>query len=277
MAEAAHAHEHAHPNYVKVWGILVVLLVLSVLGPMLGIKIVTIIAAFGIAVVKAYLVVKNFMHINVEPKYIAYLVTTALAFMALLFFFVAPDVMRHEGQQWVNIAAKKASEDAAAGVDPDAPPFDAQQTFTTVCASCHGQTGGGDGPSAVSLNPKPAAFSSADFWTGKKSEDIHKVIKEGGAAVGKSPLMAPYGGVYNDDQIGELVKLIEGFKPEGAGTEAPVPAGEDTAAPPADTDAPGGDDADEAADTDAPPEEGAEEGAEPAEAGDAKVGEAKAG
>jgi cytochrome c oxidase subunit IV len=32
MAEHAHAAEHAHPNYVKIWAVLVVLLGVSVAG-----------------------------------------------------------------------------------------------------------------------------------------------------------------------------------------------------------------------------------------------------
>jgi len=98
MAEAT-AH-HDHPNYVKIWAILVVLLIISVLGPMIGIKAVTLIAAFGIAVVKAYLVAKNFMHVNVEPKYIVYLMSTMLVFMLLLFAGAAPDVMKFGGTNW---------------------------------------------------------------------------------------------------------------------------------------------------------------------------------
>jgi len=41
---------------------------------MFGIKVVTLITAFGIALVKAYLVAKNFMHINVERRFIPYIV-----------------------------------------------------------------------------------------------------------------------------------------------------------------------------------------------------------
>ena len=89
-----------HPNYVKIWAILVVLLVISVLGPLMGIRVVTLITAFGVAVVKAYLVAKNFMHLNVQPRYIAYLLGTALAFMLLFFAGVAPDVMRDRGTGW---------------------------------------------------------------------------------------------------------------------------------------------------------------------------------
>jgi hypothetical protein len=31
--------------------------------------------------------------------------------------------------------------------------------FTTVCSSCHGTDGKGDGPAATSLNPKPRNFT----------------------------------------------------------------------------------------------------------------------
>ena len=93
--------EHHHPNYVKIWAILVVLLVVSVVGPMFEIQIITLITAFGIAVVKAYLVVKNFMHINVAPRYVAYMASTVLVFMLLFFAGTAPDVMKGDGDNWV--------------------------------------------------------------------------------------------------------------------------------------------------------------------------------
>ncbi len=92
-------HTH-HPNYVKIWAVLVALLTVSILGPMIGIRSITIVTAFGIAVVKAYLVVKNFMHINIAQRYVTYLVTTILVFMLLLFAAVAPDVMKSDGSNW---------------------------------------------------------------------------------------------------------------------------------------------------------------------------------
>ena len=95
--------EHAgdETNYVKIWATLLCLLVVSILGPFLGIKIVTLIAAFGIAIVKAYLVAKYFMHLNVEPRYAVYLLTTMLVLVLLFFAGTAPDVMKHEGTNWV--------------------------------------------------------------------------------------------------------------------------------------------------------------------------------
>lgn len=103
-----------HPNYVKVWSALVVLLAISVAGPFLGIRIVTLITAFGIAIVKAYLVARNFMHLNIERRYAVYLLTTVLAFMLLFFAGVSPDVMKPEGHQWVKTPIQDAVPSAEA-------------------------------------------------------------------------------------------------------------------------------------------------------------------
>lgn len=98
MSEAA--HEHHHPNYVKTWALLCVLLVVSVAGPELEIEWLTLITAFGIAIVKAYIVAVNFMHLNIEKRYIVYLMFTMLVFMLLFFTATAPDVMRNKGTNW---------------------------------------------------------------------------------------------------------------------------------------------------------------------------------
>jgi len=117
-----HAHvepgyeEHTHHgDYVRIWAILVVLLVISVAGPFFGHPLVTLVTAFGIAVVKAYLVAKNFMHINVAPRFVAYLVGTMLMFMLLFFAGAAPDVMKSEGTNWGKPAWVAAHEAAVHG------------------------------------------------------------------------------------------------------------------------------------------------------------------
>lgn len=99
-------HTTHHYNYVKIWVVLLVLLAFSILGPMLEIPAVTLITAFGIAFVKAFIVIKYFMHLTVEKKYIGFLLLTMIAFMIIFVGGVSPDVMRHEGQRWVNTAAQ---------------------------------------------------------------------------------------------------------------------------------------------------------------------------
>src|SRR5689334_12625495 len=114
---AAHGHD-AHADhtkqYLKIYVILLALFAVSVTGPMIGIKWLTLVTAFGIAVVKAYLVAANFMHLKVEKKYVVYLLLTALAFMFLFYAGVSPDVMHHRGRQWENVAAQEWSKKALA-------------------------------------------------------------------------------------------------------------------------------------------------------------------
>ncbi len=120
MSEAT-LEEHAHhPNYVKIWAILLVLLIVSVIGPMFEIQWLTLVTAFGIACVKAYMVAVNFMHINLTPRYVVYLVTTCLVFMLLFFAGVAPDVMKSDGLGWEKPAWVQAAADHAAGVGAEA-------------------------------------------------------------------------------------------------------------------------------------------------------------
>ena len=90
---------------------------ISIIGPMAEIRLLTLITAFGIAVVKAYLVAKNFMHIDMTQRYVSYLVATCLVFMLLFFAGVAPDVMKAEGTQW----RKPLWQQAAAAAQSGAP------------------------------------------------------------------------------------------------------------------------------------------------------------
>lgn len=116
-----HADDHGQAFYVKIWAILLVLLILSILGPILAPHLefgflkawmITLMTAFGIAIVKAYLVAANFMHLNIEKRYITYLLTTMLMLMLLFFAGVSPDVMKHKGQNWENVAAEAEVERA---------------------------------------------------------------------------------------------------------------------------------------------------------------------
>lgn len=109
-------HEkHSHTNYILIWGILLALLVVSIVGPMIGNLTVLLITAFGIAVVKAIMVGAYFMHLNVEKKYIWYLLIMGVLFLGVLFAGVAPDVMKKEGTNWRNISAPAAEAPAAEG------------------------------------------------------------------------------------------------------------------------------------------------------------------
>jgi caa(3)-type oxidase subunit IV len=111
-AEEAHGHDTHHGNYVRVWATLCVLLVISVAGPFFGHPLITLITAFGIACVKAFMVAKHFMHITIAPRYVAYLIGTCLLFMLLFFAGAGPDVMELEGTNWEKPGWKHANVEA---------------------------------------------------------------------------------------------------------------------------------------------------------------------
>lgn len=80
-------------NIIKIWGALVVLLGLSlVLGELKNAELATILI-FGVATVKAYLVLSYYMGLKWEPKFVSYILLSALAFMAVLFFYLVPDIV----------------------------------------------------------------------------------------------------------------------------------------------------------------------------------------
>ena len=118
-AAAAHDEheEHIHPvsYYVKTWALLVVLLAVSFVGPIIaphifgpesiGKTTMVLTTAFGIAIVKCFLVCAYFMHLNIEKRLASMIVLLAVVLMGLFFSGVSPDVMKHQGDQWVNLAA----------------------------------------------------------------------------------------------------------------------------------------------------------------------------
>jgi len=65
--------------------------------------------------VKAYLVAKNFMHLDIEKPIVKWLLGLALIIMVLLYTMVAPDVERSSGQHWVKSKGFHYVSDAAKG------------------------------------------------------------------------------------------------------------------------------------------------------------------
>ena len=114
---------HTPRQYVKIWAILLGLLVVSLIGPMFEITAVTLITAFGIALVKASLVAAYFMHLNLEKRYIRYMLYSMLLMVALFFAGTAPDVMKADGLRWENQSVRGYIEERTTYADqhPHAP------------------------------------------------------------------------------------------------------------------------------------------------------------
>ena len=91
------------------------------------------------------------------------------------------------------------------------------ELFAQNCVACHGAKGDGDGPAATALNPKPRKLSGKDVMSKISDQQITQVIKSGGQASGKSPLMPAFAQL-SDPQIKSLVSHIRAlcacdFKP----------------------------------------------------------------
>lgn len=81
--------------------------------------------------------------------------------------------------------------------------------FEQYCATCHGDEGKGDGQNASNLNP-PAP----DLTTSKSLADpayVRRVIAEGSAAVGRSPLSPPWGRSLSPQEIEYLTLYCRGL------------------------------------------------------------------
>ena len=84
-----------------------------------------------------------------------------------------------------------------------------KRLFAQYCATCHGDAAKGDGQNASNLNPPPPDMTIPR--AGRDAPYIRKVIAEGSAAIGRSPLSPPWGRSLSPQQIDYLVAYCESF------------------------------------------------------------------
>ena len=114
------------------------------------------------------------------------------------------DPESHEGVVEEEIVAEVEVEAVRESGDPQ----QGDVLYVQYCSSCHGTRGGADGPVGQALVPKPARHNDGDYMNPLSNEHLFKVIKQGGIAVGKSPLMASWGPTLKDQQIWDVVAFI---------------------------------------------------------------------
>jgi mono/diheme cytochrome c family protein len=93
--------------------------------------------------------------------------------------------------------------------------------YAQQCATCHGATGDGDGPASTALDPKPVRHSDGAYMNALDDAHLVTVIREGGPAVGKSPLMAGLGAVLDDADIANVIAFVRSladppYRPDAA-------------------------------------------------------------
>lgn len=90
-----HGHEadHAHPNYVAVWTLLVVLLIIGVAVGFVKNPVLGAVMVFGVASVKALLVAANFMHLKFEPLLVRVILLCGVACVLIVLIGLIPDIV----------------------------------------------------------------------------------------------------------------------------------------------------------------------------------------
>ena len=103
--------------------------------------------------------------------------------------------------------------DRQATEQSSAAPVDArargESIYSVRGAPCHGANGGGDGPAAASITPKPRNFRDPDFWRGRTIEQLRLVVRQGKPGT----LMPPFEGVLSAAEVDDVVGYLQGFRP----------------------------------------------------------------
>ncbi|MFQ5914324.1 MAG: c-type cytochrome [Nitrospinota bacterium] len=99
---------------------------------------------------------------------------------------------------WLASGTAAAQGDAAKG----------KEMYAKLCASCHGATGKGDGPMAAALTPKLKDLSNKAYLSKLDDKYLVDITAKGGAAIGKAPLMPPFGGSLKEEDIRDVIAYI---------------------------------------------------------------------
>jgi mono/diheme cytochrome c family protein len=87
-----------------------------------------------------------------------------------------------------------------------------QAVYRHYCETCHGEAGAGDGFNAYNLDPHPRDLSDPAFQKAKSDADLADAIRRGGAGVGLSALMPPWGHTLSERQIADLVAFLRSLR-----------------------------------------------------------------
>jgi mono/diheme cytochrome c family protein len=89
--------------------------------------------------------------------------------------------------------------------------------FKSRCSTCHGMDGRGNGPAAITLNPKPRNYTDPAWQKSVTDDHIREIIVKGGAALGKSPNMLANPDLADKpDVVDALMKKVRSFAPQTA-------------------------------------------------------------
>ena len=80
------------------------------------------------------------------------------------------------------------------------------------CIGCHGPTGAGNGFNAFNLDPRPRDLGDPVLQKSKSNVDLADAIRRGGAGVGLTSLMPPWGHTIDERHINAVVLYIRSLR-----------------------------------------------------------------
>jgi len=80
--------------------------------------------------------------------------------------------------------------------------------FAKRCKLCHGPEGRGDGTMAEKLDPRPADLTDPKVMSRWSDEELYRIVRDGGAAVGLSPRMIGWGKIASDQEIRDMAAFV---------------------------------------------------------------------
>lgn len=87
-----------------------------------------------------------------------------------------------------------------------------RQVFQHYCQTCHGETGAGDGFNAFNLDPRPRDLSDPAFQKKKTDAELMDAVRRGGAGVGLSSMMPPWGKTLSQAEVDEVVRYVRSLR-----------------------------------------------------------------
>ena len=113
-----------------------------------------------------------------------------------------------------------------AAPDPQGDTVAGRALFMQRCATCHGDKADGQSKLAQLLNPKPANLLVSQLDSAARN----RIVRNGGAAVGRSPVMPNWGAELSEAELRNVIAYVASIAPPHAG-DAPQVAGTGSAKP----------------------------------------------
>ncbi len=185
------------PSYTLIWVILMVAFFVSLGIGSVSNSLTAIAAIFIIAGMKALLVLTQFMHLGLEPRWIRSIMAVALAVIGILYVGLLPDIQLVQ----TGFGRMASPSGAVAAVEPHSGEvLSGKAVFETRCVACHQSDGRGmQGLLAADFVGDKARLAKSDA-------ELLTSIREG--LNGSVGVMPPWDGVLTEQEQKAVLQYI---------------------------------------------------------------------